>query len=198
MKEKRSTHQDSRVCGQFVHVFCEKITRKWLRIGFWRGNNASRHSIATAEIKSNFRRIAVHNGYGDCFINQFNQCGGGVSVVNYGEGKNAKVVPNFSMFLRKSAFRDPYREERGFQLSQRALGNFNRLLSQSALFSGGFPKSPSEYRNCYGCDRAGKNSIVIPIASNIPKPSDRYVVGGAIIVSGVLVLFAYFVIKWSE
>ena len=157
-----------------------------------------RHSIATPEIKSNFRRIAVPNGYGDCFINQFNQCGGSMSVVNYGEGKNVKVVPNFSMFLRKSAFRDPYRKERGFQLGQRALGNFNRFLSQSALFSGGLPKSPSEYRNCDGCDRAGKNSILISRILRYTKTKRQLCGGWSNHCFRCMDFLAYLVIKWGK
>jgi hypothetical protein len=74
----------------------------------------------------------------------------------------------------------------------------NGLLQEAALISCRPRQCPSERSNCDGCSGAGENAIEIPIFSNVPKPSDRYVVGGAIIVGSILAIFAYFVIEWSK
>jgi hypothetical protein len=80
----------------------------------------------------------------------------------------------------------------------RFVGDFNGLPSQPALLSCSAPQCPSEKSDCHGSDSASENPVLVPVLTNIPEPSNRYVISGAITVSGVLILLAYLVIDWSK
>jgi hypothetical protein len=91
------------------------------------------------------------------------------------------------------------------QFWQNASGeNYGSLPDNQSLFNNvsllgcSSPQGPSKNSNCNSGDSTGENAVVVPVLPNIPEPSDRYVVGGAIIASGILTLIAYLVIKWGE
>lgn len=70
----------------------------------------------------------------------------------------------------------------------RSLPDNQSLFNNVSLLGCSSPQSQSKNGNCDSRDSAGENAVVVPILPNIPEPSDRYVIGGAIIATGILTL----------